>query len=226
MLNRLEGKQRYIFTAGVMILAIQAVLANVSATTEFVPSPPPLSSLPDNAGNWTRSYDIYIDSNVSEMLGADELLSRAYRTDDGRQLNLFMAYYKTQHRAKNAHSPKVCLPGSGWIPVSSQQSRFGVPDGTVIEANEFVVAKRTSKAAVLYWYQTPRGAVAGEQKLNVTRFFETLTDHRSDMALIRIVLPFSGNDSEAAFRTARGFASSLYSDVTRFFPATVVRSRH
>src|ERR1039458_3496018 len=50
--------------------------------------------------------------------GADRLLSRSYfHVPAGPFANLFVAWFGSQRDGtRQPHSPKVCLPGNGWIP--------------------------------------------------------------------------------------------------------------
>ncbi len=61
-----------------------------------------------------------LDKETLDILNADDILSRVYKnTQTGTIATLFVAYFQTQRTGKTPHSPKNCLPGSGWVPSES-----------------------------------------------------------------------------------------------------------
>jgi EpsI family protein len=187
---------------------------------EYLPSPPPLSDFPSSIGGWEEVRDIDMEPQVLEMLTPDDVLNRDYiNRDHTATLSLFVAYYKTQHKAGQAHDPKVCLPGSGWNPIVSKTIEIPVPDSnTSFPANYYVIAKDPQKALVIYWYQSYDRIVAQQQFLKLDRVIDTVKAHRTDMALVRIVVPIEAGDLEGASDRAAGFARIISFLLRRQFP--------
>jgi len=205
---------------GIAVLAIQAVLGFNLQRSEYLPSPPPLSQFSNDLAGWQAVQDGVVDPDALAMLAPDDVLNREYRRKDSNQaVTLFIAYYKTRHRARNAHDPKVCLPGSGW---NSMESRIvDVPVGlpyVTIPVNYLLIQRGLSKNVALYWYQTHRGPETQIQILNLDRIIETIRDNRTDMALVRIVAPVEGNDVASARAAATSYASSIYRSIEKQFP--------
>jgi hypothetical protein len=80
---------------------------------------------------------------------------------------LFVAYFQTQRTGKTPHSPKNCLPGSGWAPSQSGMIGIRVPGETEpIRVNRYIVSRGDNQDTVLYWYQahnpSDRERVRGE----------------------------------------------------------------
>ena len=210
--------RRWIFVSAVLLLAAQAVLTYGLAREDLLPSPPPLALFPASVGGWTMTQDIAVDPDALAMLGPDDILNRVYRLPSGEELTLFFSYYKTQHRSRNAHDPKVCLPGAGWNPTESTVIEIPVAGGgPAIGANRYVITRGGSTAVVIYWFQTHTGGVAKEQSLRLGKLIQTIRDRRTDMALIRIVIPAAGGNTEAAARAAVEFAQSAYPHIARQF---------
>ena len=216
-----ERQSSRLWLAGLAILAIQALLTYGMNRDVYLPSPPPLDTFPRALGPWIRSIDGVVEPDIYEMLAPDDLLNRSYEaSDSGEGVNLFVAYYKTQHRARNAHSPKVCLPGSGWEPQESKVLSLTLIEGSdPVQANYYVVRKGSAAAVVLYWYQTHNNAVALEQSLKLRRVIDTILESRTDMALVRIVAPFTGDGTDVAADHAIQFATLAYPYLLRQFPA-------
>ena len=89
-----------------------------------------------------------VEQEVQDVLKADELLTRSY-VNAGQQMaaHLFVAYFRSQRTGQTPHSPKNCLPGSGWIPSVSDVIHIDIPGRQPIEANRYVVAKGDQKSS-------------------------------------------------------------------------------
>jgi EpsI family protein len=120
-------------------------------------------------GAWRHSGEADLDPAVFQMLEPDDYLNRNYRNEStGAKLNLFIAYYKSQHRIKGAHDPKICLPGSGFNPLVSKAIQIPTSSGQV-SATYYLVAKDSVKDVVVYWYQTYETSLTGDQGLHFSR---------------------------------------------------------
>ena len=205
--------------AGMAILAVQGALMLALTRAEYLPSPPALSDFPSSIAGWEAVVDIPLEPQALELLTPDDVLNRDYASKQAEPLSLFVAYYKTQHKAGQAHDPKVCLPGSGWNPVISKTIQITVEDSnTTFPANYYVIEKDSRKAVVVYWYQSYNHVVAQQQILKLNRVVETLNTHRTDMALVRIVAQTEDGALPAATDRATRFAQSIYPLLLRQFP--------
>ena len=198
-----------------VFLGVQAVLVYFSTGSEHPPAAPVLSGFPTEFDNWTRLREDPIDPDVVNTLGADRLLSRTY---EGRgaalPVSLLVAWFQSQRAgASQPHSPKVCLPASGWTPETTGEMSIATAAGE-ITANRYVVSNRGERAVVLYWYQTARGTVAGEWASKFQVVASALRDRRTDMALVRLVVESSPGDravqDRLATATAADFARGVY----------------
>jgi EpsI family protein len=197
-----------------VFLAGQGLLVYCAAGTEHPPAPPSLSRFPAAVGVWTELREDPIDADVVNTLRADRLLSRIYSDPGGQSVAFLVAWFQSQRAgASQPHSPKVCLPASGWTPESTGDFSIVTVDGP-ITVNRYVVAGRDQRAVVLYWYQTARRAVAGEWASKFWLVADALRDRRTDTALVRIVVQSAPADNRAsdqgATRLAAGFARAVY----------------
>ena len=122
------------------------------------------ASLPNVLGPWTKVQDGIIDKETLDVLQSDDIINREFvNTNNGQHANLFVAMFRSQRNGKAPHSPKNCLPGSGWVQETTKTVHIPVAGyATPIEANSYVVAKGDFKALVLYWYQSRDRSVASE----------------------------------------------------------------
>jgi EpsI family protein len=205
---------------GVCILVAQAISSQAYRRQPFLPSPPPLAMLPMHLGGWEQVQDASLDPEVLQMLNPSDSLDRQYQLAGGSHgANLFVAYYKSQLQAKNAHDPKVCLPGAGWNPTVSRVMDVSVPGSTSsFPVNYYLIARDSAEEVVLYWFQTYKGVYTVEQQLKAHRVLDAIADNRTDMALVRIVVPVEANGIEAADARAMQLAQLIYPQMLPYFP--------
>ncbi len=56
-----------------------------------------------------------MEQEVKDVLRADDYVTRDYAASPTKVANLFVAFFKSQRAGQTPHSPKNCLPGSGWV---------------------------------------------------------------------------------------------------------------
>jgi EpsI family protein len=192
------------------------------AGTEHPPPPPALSQFPVSFSGWSELREDPIDPDIVNTLRADRLLSRTYvqRAAASASANgmdvpagLLVAWFRSQRSgASQPHSPKVCLPAAGWTPESTGELNISTAAGR-ITVNRYVVASRYERAVILYWYQTSRRATAGEWASKFWLVSDAIRDHRTDTALVRIVVESGAgaqDSDQRATQTAVDFTRSLY----------------
>ena len=129
---------------------------------------------------------------------------------DGVEVDRAIRVVQSQRAgASQPHSPKVCLPASGWTPESTGELTISTPAGA-ITVNRYVVASRGERAVVLYWYQTSRRAIAGEWSSKLWLVADAFRDRRTDTALVRIVVESQPGSDDRATGTAADFARFVY----------------
>jgi EpsI family protein len=204
-------------------LAGQGLLVYWTQGIEHPPAPPSLAEFPAALMGWAELREDPIDADVANTLRADRLLSRIYvKRPNGlaggsgpdAPAGLLVAWFQSQRAgASQPHSPKVCLPASGWMPQSTGLLTISTAGGP-ITVNRYVAASRYERAVILYWYQTSRRTTAGEWASKFWLVADALRDRRTDTALVRIVVestPASERDSDRhATATATAFARAVY----------------
>lgn len=157
---------------------------------EVIPASRALSQFPTVVGEWRMVREGAIDQDERDVLRADDYLTRQYAARGGKSANLFVAYFRSQRAGQTPHSPKNCLPGSGWTWSVADTIRVPIA-GRVqpIEINRYVVSKGDKHAVVLYWYQSHGRVVASEYKAAAFTAWDALRYNRTDTALIRVVAP-------------------------------------
>jgi EpsI family protein len=203
-----------------IVLVAQVALVYGFTRPEVVPHNKPLTETPDEFGTWKLYQEGVVEKEVQDVLKADELLTRSYTSSaQGVGAHLFVAYFRSQRTGQTPHSPKNCLPGSGWVPSVSDVITTDVPGRGPIEMNRYVVARGDQRSLVLYWYQSRDRVVASEYKAKVYVIADALRYNRTDTALVRVTVPIVDNDVERAQTAAFDFVRSFYSPLRQHFPA-------
>jgi EpsI family protein len=171
-----------------LLLLLQAVAFYAYPKAEKKPLGQPLSAIPTEWRDWHMVSESHLDTEVQELLKADETINRTYVDRNGRPISLFIAFFQTQRTGVAPHSPKVCLPGSGWVPISNSRLDIAVPgEPAPIEVNRYVVGKGDYRSLVVYWYQTPYRVMAGEFQAKFFTIVDGIRYLRSDTSLVRVI---------------------------------------
>jgi EpsI family protein len=202
-----------------LLLVAQAAAYYLLPKAEYAPAAPPMAAFPSELGGWRMVAEYPVEEEVQKVLRADDTLNRSYVSAGQVPLNLFMAYFKSQKTGVAPHSPKNCLPGSGWAPLSSEIAMVQIPGRSEpLEVNRFIVARGTEKTLVLYWYQTAYRVIASEYEAKVWLVIDSLMHRRSDTAIVRVVAPLpEGREGEIDKLTAE-FISAAFPAVSRQIP--------
>lgn len=212
---------KYVRILTVFLLLEGTVFYAVANRAENMPNPTALSLFPAQLGGWSMKQDVKIEPEIQEILQADDILNRVYTDSTGNTAAyLFIAYFKTQRFGQAPHSPKNCLPGSGWEPIESDPITINVPGRSEpIRSNRYLVAHGQEKSIVLYWYQSHNRIIASEASAKFWLVADSIRYRRSDSSLVKVVVPVRGGDSDAATRTAVAFVQAAFPDLTRQLPS-------
>ena len=202
-----------------LLLIGQFALAHWAVGGERVPVPPDLSGFPAEFGEWQQFREDPIAADIAAELGPDRVLSRTYvHRQAGLLGSLLVFWYQSQREGhKQPHSPKMCLPGTGWMPEVTGEVTLDTPDGA-ITVNRYWVTKGRERAVVLFWYQRPRRVVAGEWAAKLWQVADAIRDGRTDTSLVRVILWETSGDDHAATLAATNLARSFYSVLRERLP--------
>ena len=181
--------------APALVLAIGGLLMLSVQAQRTMALQAPLAAVADPVEGYA-SRDLQISEDEQRVGGFTSYLNRVYLAGDKEVYGMFVGFFDSQQQGKTIHSPKNCLPGGGWEPMSSERVELQTPSG-VVPVNRYVIANKNQKALVYYWYQG-RGRVAANEylvKLDLLR--DAALKRRTDEALVRLVIPVSPTMTEA-----------------------------
>lgn len=214
----LKGKYAAVLTVA---LIAQGALYYSASGGERAPLARPLSAFPAQIQSWSMMQEYPIEKEVLDVLRADDVLSRFYVNSAANAgASLFVAYFKTQRTGQAPHSPKNCLPGSGWEPSATGNAEVPVEGwAQPLRVNRYVVSKGDQKSVVLYWYQSRNRVIASEYAAKFWLVVDSIRYHRSDTALVRIVVPVVQNQDERATATGVEFVKAVFPVLHGFLPS-------
>ena len=201
------------------LLVMQGALLYSSIRPEFVPVSPALAGVPRSLNGWEFIQDGLVEKEILDILQADDLLNRQYHRGP-TVASLFVAAFRSQRTGKAPHSPKNCLPGSGWTPLSSSEVPIetGVAAGTIY-VNRYIIAHGEDRALVMYWYQSRDRVVANEYLAKFWVMADAIRYNRTDTALVRVIVPVIDRNEAAAEEMASDFVRSFYATLRGYLPS-------
>jgi EpsI family protein len=202
------------------ILLTQAAVFYGFSRSEQAPTYRPLDEFPTTIGSWHMIQQGVMEPEVKDVLRADDYITRFYADGNTKRFaNLFVAFFKTQRGGQAPHSPKNCLPGSGWVWTVSDTLPIDIQGrNQPIRVNRYVVQKGDIKSVVLYWYQSRDRVVASEYTAKVYVVADAIRYNRTDTSLVRVVVPFSGDDIQGATKTGVDFVQAFFNPLKTFLP--------
>jgi EpsI family protein len=128
-----------------------------------------------------------------------------------------VGFYGSQKTGDTIHSPKNCLPGSGWDPVRAGQATIAVAGGRQIVVNEYVIQRDQDKQLVFYWYQGRGRVIASEYAAKFWMVTDAISKNRTDGALVRVITPIANNEAAAQARLV-SFTQNLFPQLDEIIP--------
>jgi len=207
-----------IFTV-IIVLALSFGFQFWSNAAASTPERESLESFPKQAGSWKMTGEKTIDPETAAVLKADDYMLRLYRAQTGRQVEFFIAYYRTQKAGESMHSPRNCLPGGGWEIVSSDEVRLTENGPEAIQINRFIIENGRERALMLYWYQAICRVIASEYWGKFYLVWDAARTGRRDGAIVRLVVPVAkGSDGMAELKSGLDLAEAARPLLPRYVP--------
>jgi EpsI family protein len=208
-----------------IVLIIGAALTAGGANQRSIPLQKPLEAVVPGEILGYQGQDLTISEAESAVAGFSNYLFRIFESSPRDSLvtatlagpvpdtepewfSLYVGYYESQTQGSTIHTPKNCLPGAGWEPLSSDPLTFEVGD-TPVTVNKYYLQNELERALVLYWYQGRGRVEHDEYRVKFDLLRDAAFRRRSDEALVRLVLPVDGDDTEPAIELGMEAAEKI-----------------
>jgi exosortase D (VPLPA-CTERM-specific) len=188
----------FVAAAAVLVAFVLGALA-LPRPAEVTPLRDSLVDFPLQFGKWAGRRGalegIYID-----QLKLDDYFLGDFTDGDRGQANLYIAYYNSQRKGEAVHSPRSCLPGGGWELRDFDQR--DIPSVTIngqrLRVNRTLIELGNQRQLVYYFFLQRGRIITNEFVVKWFLFWDAVTRHRTDGALVRLITPLPLGSSEAA----------------------------
>jgi len=189
----------------------------LSQRQQAVPLSASLSGLPQDLLGFS-GRDVVISKDEERVAGMSSYVMRVFSDSaNTAAFSIYAAYYESQTQGKSIHSPKNCLPGAGWEPLSSSVITLAARGGRY-QANRYLLANGSLMALVYYWYQGRGRVQSSEYAVKWDLLRDKAIWGRSEEALVRIVVPLSPGRTAAADSLATRVATALLPEIASRLP--------
>lgn len=201
-------RSRFVLLAGLFLC-----VAAYAQTPRVMPAPlpQPLERFPAVLGQWRMVGQEFFNPALLASLQPTDYLFRRYQRASGDAVDLYIGYHDGGRGSGPIHSPKNCLPGSGWSEISAKPLSVS-PDGQPITVMAAWYAKGMEKTLFVYWFATGERILTSEIGLKAAELANTVIHGRRNAAFVRISLP-AGADEQADLAKASDFLNQAFADL-------------
>jgi len=200
-------------------MTITAAYLGYTSHGEAVPLRNDFAGFPKQLGQW-HGVSGSFDQQAYDVLGVDDSLLMVYHGPGNRQIQLYVGYYQSQRKGDLIHSPRHCMPGSGWNITQSEVVRIQIPsrDNETIKAVRLIIEQRQRKQVVLYWFQSRGRFIASEYMQKIYLVWDAVFKNRTDGAFVRLMAPVGGKEETGTEEMLKSFAGDLVPFLTDYLP--------
>lgn len=202
----------------ILIMLITAALTGFASQSERIAPNKPFSEFPLEIGQW-KGIKSELDQDVYNILGVEDYILANYRKTPGEMVNLYVGFYQSQKEGDIIHSPKNCMPGSGWnitdtsiVPVNMEKT------GKDIKVIKLLLQKGAEKQVVLYWFQSRGRIISSEYMQKIWLVIDSVTKHRTDGSFVRLISPVT-IDEQTTVKLLKEFANKVYPILNEHIPS-------
>jgi EpsI family protein len=191
-----------------LAVAAVALYAVDGGTTELKKE---LATFPTVIGDWVIDHQPN-DESLVDLPDADESLARTYRAPDGRRVNLYVAYTKTQRQGKE-------LVGMETAPLHEKANAtvLRVGEGSV-PANRTFLDKSRRPVPVTFWYHINGTSYADRNLAKLATIKQAVLRGRTDGALVLVSAEPRSGGSEDPWKAQEEFAGAVFPLMQEYLP--------
>lgn len=180
----------------------------------------PFAEFPMHIGKWIGQVE-YFDDDIYNYLGVNDSLLCNYRDNDGHYMQLYIGFYRSQREGQLIHSPKNCMPGSGWNIISNSLEDLNLQRETLKNKKviKLILQKGIEKQVVLYWFHSRGRVINSEYLQKIYLVWDSITRNRTDGSFVRIISPVYNDDEDETLSYIRDFSRTIFPIIDRHIPS-------
>lgn len=177
------------------------------------------STFPKQIGNWVGKEGRF-SQQVYDALGVDDSILISYINPEGQDVQLYVGFYQSQREGSLIHSPKNCMPGSGWNITASSIEEITISGDKpeTIKVIKLILEKGIQKQVVLYWYQSRGRFISSEYWQKIYLVWDAIFKNRTDGSFVRLITFSDAQGEVFATNRLKLFASRLISVLNDYIP--------
>jgi EpsI family protein len=170
-----------------------------------------LATFPGVIGDWAIDHQPNNDPRVG-LADADESLTRTYRASDGRRVNLYIAYTKSQRQGKE-------LVGMETAPLHKEALATALRMGEdSIPANRTFLGNRRRPAPAVFLYYINGMGFADRSLAKLATIKQAFLRGRTDGALVLVSAEPRSGGSEEPWKAQEEFAAAVLPLMREYLP--------
>jgi exosortase D (VPLPA-CTERM-specific) len=207
------------FLISVSILMATFVLSHTIDFRQKVPIARSFDAFPLQVGEWSGTRAEMDTASLASLKFSDYIITN-FQNSKGQSINFYVAYYQDQRKGESIHSPETCLPGSGWEFKEAGAIKMALNGGSSsMPANRSFMEKAGEKELVYYWFPMRGRVLTSIYQMKIYNFWDALTRHRSDGALVRVITPvYEKEEVSAADARLIAFVREIQPILQHFLP--------
>jgi EpsI family protein len=205
-------------TSLLVLCAAGAVVFFISGRSEIFPDRSRFVAFPNRIGQWQGQTSSLEPEVERTLVGLDDYILSDYTRSDGTMVNLYVAFYASQRKTEQLHSPNDCIPGSGWQITKFERTSY-TDSGTELPLNRAIIEKQSIKQLVYYWFDERGRKIANEYLARWYLHADAVVMNRTDGALVRLVTQIHGGESERnADERLQAFIRDAIPNLSEYLP--------
>ena len=204
-----------------VVLIASIVFLNFLDKGMSVPIKRPLEAFPKQIGKWSFLHSRSLSQQVEQKLGVDDYLECDYVSPAGQVVNLYVSYFSSME-GKGFHSPRNCMPGSGWDVASLEPLVLEVhySKSMPVEINNMILQKGADRQVVLYWYQCRGRFIRSEYMEKIYQVLDSILKRRTDGSFIRVMGPAQNGRTEYTTNYLADFTKEVIPILEEYIPGS------
>lgn len=196
-------------------------LLSLVSTSEIIRPNKSFDTFPMKIGSWQGTSERF-DQKIYDLLGVEDSILATYRHSvENSLVQLYVGFYQSQKEGDLIHSPKNCMPGSGWKITDSRIEQLDAGSfGAVKSVNvtKLILEKGTQKQVVLYWFQSRGRIISSEYMQKIWLVVDSIVRHRTDGSFVRLISPVTVSDDQTV-DILKKFASEVFPYLNAYIPS-------
>ncbi|MDP3024009.1 MAG: EpsI family protein [candidate division Zixibacteria bacterium] len=212
------NSRRIHYWIAVSLLALTTIVVNYIRISEVLPpNTANLQIIPLSTKTW-QGLEYHFSDNTYQILRTDASTFRKYVDQQGNIVWLFLAYFKSQKYGSQIHSPKNCLPGSGWNILKKDKYYFKVGLSDSLCSNLFTISDGKESELMFYWFITESGIVTNEFMLKLDLVLNSLRHKPTHAAFVRMTISLQRSDEKTVIQVFENFYKEFDSYIQQALP--------